>query len=310
MPQTGALDVAHPELPIEVWERVIDVHTEFGTKSCNATVQSSLRVWILVCRAWVPRCRLYLYNEVHITSRENLLAVSKFFHSFPCHAHRVSRLKIVGGGSNQSWISEFPLRLPNLPNLTYLTFKEVDLAQQHPWFPQLLSLLKRCASGTIAFFLYFEDPRHEFDQHTMQIRAVVNAPDCVYSLDRPYKICSSADIARMSMHPCLTSLMNFIVDGDHGFLADLLPTLRFPAQNIGIRIRSSSHCDTACDAARQKLVVWKAISRIFENSSSANVWVYSNEEIDPVYNKMAITGARTLYPMSMIESSPEFDALS
>ena len=130
-----------PELPVEVWEHIIGL---LASRSPSAPDSDSARQDLsrccLVCRAWVPRCRFFLFHELYLDSRRTLSSVATFLKKSPFHADFIRTLKIRGGpGGDQSWISSVPLLLPKLPGLKDLIIVSLDFTQQNPHFYQFFS---------------------------------------------------------------------------------------------------------------------------------------------------------------------------
>ena len=149
------LSINLPNLPIEVWENVIDIVADWGIlyRSEQRRDVASCR---LVCRAWGPRCSLYSFDLITIASREDLQLLSASLRKSPLHAGLVQKLKICGGGAAQDWIATVPLDLPKLPALRDIQFVSVDFKQQHPRFSQYYSLLRR-QSPELNSELYFTE---------------------------------------------------------------------------------------------------------------------------------------------------------
>ena len=270
-----------PVLPLEIWEHVIDMHACYGGSTWELAVKIDLQRWMLVCRAWVPRCRLYLSVEVRIASRDTLEVLSKLWCSSPFHAARVKQLKIVGGQGNQSWISSFPLRLPKLPNFEWLTLEDVDLSQLHPSFARLLSLLRRPSGNQEDIVIEFTGVTGDlFDQQATQLAIIANAlrPTWVLFGGRHWhEIRSVADVTRLNqLSRRLTSAMVFRVDGDVNTLASIRPSWRCSAFQLEIVVDFPSHWETTASGVRRTRVVWTAFSRMCELSEQATLCATEN----------------------------------
>ncbi|THH32795.1 hypothetical protein EUX98_g1380 [Antrodiella citrinella] len=139
-----------PRLPIEICERIIDsvAWSDVNTAEAHEGDEPSLLCCILVCRAWVPRCRFVLsYTEVDLRSHNDLVFFSRFFAVYPHTASNVEQLRIYGRKENEtstydSWFSSVPAMLPALPNLVTLSILDVDLSHQHPNIFMLYSKFK------------------------------------------------------------------------------------------------------------------------------------------------------------------------
>lgn len=100
---------------------------------------------------------------------------------------RVLKLRIGGHKSrlsNQSWISSLPLVLPRLTKLQRLILCDIDLDQQHPEFPRLLSLLApltavsesggttRKAAGSLRLYV---QPVHQLEHAPARYASIARA---------------------------------------------------------------------------------------------------------------------------------------
>ena len=104
----------------------------------------------LVCRAWVPRCRLLLFNEVSVNSQLQLMSLAKFLRESPFHAERVTILNINGEDPDPTWISALPNRLPSLPHLARLHLHAVDFTQQVSCVYQAYSRLRKQSTSRLS----------------------------------------------------------------------------------------------------------------------------------------------------------------
>ena len=236
---------------------------------------ASIQACCLVQRAWIPRCRLYLCRTVHLDSREMLQAASKFFYSSPFHAEKVRGLIIIGGGADQTWISNIPLRLPKLVNLERISFRDVDLSQQHPSFPQVLSR-HRWPKSKQDFVLHVDNTEAELDRQAMQVAAIAGALRATLVECRELEIHSCEEIIRLNGWPRpLTSLMALRMGGELEFLADALCKWQFPARICDIVIQHPSLRDAITDMACQTQVIWSEISRVLKLFKTAYVPIHS-----------------------------------
>lgn len=236
---------------------------------------ASIQACCLVRRAWIPRCRLYLCRTVHLDSRGMLQAASTFFHSSPFHAEKVRGLVVIGRGADQTWISNIPLRLPKLVNLERISFRDVDLSQQHPSFPQLLSR-HRWPKTNQDFVLHVDNTEAELDRQSMQVAAIAVALRATLVECRELEIHSCEEITRLNGWPrSLTSLMVLRVGGEPDFLAEALCKWEFPARTCDIVVQHSSLQDAITDMACQTQVVWSEISRVLKLFKTAYVPILS-----------------------------------
>ena len=123
-----------PYIPLEIWEHIIDQVEPILHKS-------TLRACSLVCRSWVFRFRYRLCSSINLSSKFSLESASKYLKSAPDLPTRVISLVIVGGATDDTWISALPRMMPWLPNLDRLTLRGVDLTCQHPSLQQCFKLL-------------------------------------------------------------------------------------------------------------------------------------------------------------------------
>lgn len=114
------------QLPLEVWDKVID---NIANSSRRDTVACCL-----VCRAFVPRSRFYLYKRFTLQSRTQL---DQFIHTLSNSPILCTRLRFLiinaGNGADQSWVSTVPFRLPlSVSSLSELLLQDVDVSVMHP----------------------------------------------------------------------------------------------------------------------------------------------------------------------------------
>lgn len=150
-------------LPIELWERIIDMTKEdfykdlvpvFSKNATNATrrkvrqqaaaVRRTLSACALVCRSWLPRCRYNLVEALSLHSAEQVTYFAKLLSQSPLLLPRIWVLVIDGQhGMDQSWISMIPDHLPLAQMRLYtLVLRGVDLTQVHPRVYHTLSLYR------------------------------------------------------------------------------------------------------------------------------------------------------------------------
>lgn len=144
-----------PELPIEVWERVIDwIPSEFPKDGdiYNKESRDALYASALVCRSWTPRSQHHLYASVELSDTfqaRSFFANITHYRFFP---GKVRALVIspsrddLQEGSNLipcyfNWIYEaFVVLPPLLTNLLTLTFRRLPIL--HPSFVAMASQFK------------------------------------------------------------------------------------------------------------------------------------------------------------------------
>ncbi|KAH8101641.1 hypothetical protein BXZ70DRAFT_1007463 [Cristinia sonorae] len=130
---TDMTSVEDYELPIELWEQIIDIIAE------ENRVPDLLNC-SLVCREWVSRCRFHLCITAHLFSSADLSSFTGFISSSPLLPTRVrvmrvnSQSSLPAANSSLSWIAHIPLRLSKLPNLESLYLTNIDLERQHSSF--------------------------------------------------------------------------------------------------------------------------------------------------------------------------------
>lgn len=256
-----------PRLPIEVWESVIDILAGYydGFHPLESKARRDVNTCRLVCRAWVPRCRLHLYNEIFLDSRDGLQATSNFLQHSTFHTSRVYALQIRGTGPDQSWIATVPLRLPPLRNLAHIFLIGVDFAQQPPHFYQIYSLL-RTRSQNSGFALHVDEDHLTAKPNRIATLAaalhfpIVHAnPYAVYPLDTP------AQVARIFSWP--QKLRNCTALETRGSLWHLL-------QVLSPWSRPVKHWRIAPQLTRSTLealgvfwpdmrIIWEDVSRVF-----------------------------------------------
>ncbi|KAH8103925.1 hypothetical protein BXZ70DRAFT_673223 [Cristinia sonorae] len=156
------------ELPVEVWERVIDKVSGITQPDFDRIVNpmatpniedfpsfNTLRpIWwptptllhcCLVCHMWVPRARFNLYRNIIIYSRTGLAAILFTISNRPSLTQLIRHIMVAPDSVDQSWVSTAPLLLgPKLdcPRLV-LNFHGLDFAQLHPEFPRSCTLFRR-----------------------------------------------------------------------------------------------------------------------------------------------------------------------
>lgn len=255
-------------LPVEVCERIIDMLAgDYSRTPMDPTTRSNLNTCRLVCRAWVPRCRLHLFDEIFVNSRDALRSLAAFLRASSFHTDRVRILRIYGGGTNQSWISTIPFSLPKLPRLSRLDLIAVDFAQQPPQFYQVFSLLRARS----------QDFRICFDQNdlrAMPARAAtfttaLHLPLVKINPNSSYPVQTAVDVALLKSWPVrLTSCISLETRGTLQALVVVLPAWSRPIMRWKITIQSSLTASLG-ELSRESRRVWKSVARIFAKSTLA-----------------------------------------
>ncbi|KAH8101642.1 kinase-like domain-containing protein [Cristinia sonorae] len=107
------------QLPVEVWEGVID---------CLNGSNASLRACSLVCHDWVHRSRLHLLSDVTISSANALSSFTQLLDTVPKSSTYVRNLSITNSGTDHSWLSLIA-PLPALENLETLQLHDFNIDQ-------------------------------------------------------------------------------------------------------------------------------------------------------------------------------------
>lgn len=258
-----------PELPIEVWEQVIDEVADTNVSAYDS-VRSDLRACHLVCRSWVPRCRLHLFDSLNIDSHDTLQSIASFLQSSSFHADRVHELKIRGGGPDDSWIAVAPLCLPQLHHLRFLHLYSVDLSQQHPRLSQIYSRL-RLLSKESFFYLHVDKAQLSTTPATVStLVTALKAEHLLFNVDTHYPISDTHDVMSVRTLPYqLPSYIWFHTQTSPKNLLDILRAWTLSVRWWDISIQSSP-CEGPGDLPPETRRIWKEISRIFRLSSGDN----------------------------------------
>lgn len=150
-----------PELPIEVWENVIDLvrgklplfvdrpagrnrHNHVRLKQLARQTIAELVACSAVCRTWNTRARLYLFESITLRSGQDLLGFLHHLSNSLILRGRVRALIISNEDScGDSWIYRAVHCLPSrLPNAKSLTLRHINLATLHPHFMRDISLFR------------------------------------------------------------------------------------------------------------------------------------------------------------------------
>lgn len=267
------LPASLPELPVEVWEYVIDIIADFSFESerypLNYGARMDLTSCYLVCRAWGPRCRLYLFREIDIVSRDSLRLLSAFLRNSPFHAGLVRTLNIRGGDAEQSWVPSVPLLLPKLYNLRELSFDCVDFRRQHPRFSQLYSLFRNRGGsdddedvGLSLTLAITPDTMTDTPGQIASLAAVLDAQIFISDSNDStwcHSVQTSFDVMTLnSWTRRLASYIDFKTEGTVQDLLQILPGWRYPVEKWDITILGS----TFEEQPRETWKVWREIARV------------------------------------------------
>lgn len=190
----SSTDQSDIQLPPELWDKVIDLVSSQYSDSRRRDVFACC----LVCRAFTPRCRFQLYQEIDLCSAGNLAQVIDILTQFPALCQRVSYLTINATTSiDQSWVSTVPFRLP-LPRFTIqygltLCLRGIDLSLLHPNTHRAFIRTPRCIAAVVLDDLQYS---------TAQLARFCVLYDHVYanhSNDSP-RLAAVPDIGRLSRY--------------------------------------------------------------------------------------------------------------
>ncbi|KZT01633.1 uncharacterized protein LAESUDRAFT_457146 [Laetiporus sulphureus 93-53] len=120
---SSEVEATVPQLPIEVWENVIDYLWDDD---------STLRRCVLVCRAWYPPSRFHFYTRITIRSVRGVKAYAKMLKQTPELSERAHDMTIVGDwGTDRSALSTAAILLARkLPRLEQL---HIEYSDWNPW---------------------------------------------------------------------------------------------------------------------------------------------------------------------------------
>lgn len=164
-------------IPIEIWERVIDVAANFwdSLDFLSQPRRITLRSYALTCRVWHPRFRYYLfYTSDLLQNADHLSGYVCMLRAHPDLTSFVRQLRISGSfdGAKAHWINALPISLlPLLTNLNHIIFTaQVSnrLAPFHPLFYQALSMFK--AVTEVHYACHTRQPFDEFARFVMAFR--------------------------------------------------------------------------------------------------------------------------------------------
>ncbi|KAH8102958.1 hypothetical protein BXZ70DRAFT_762589 [Cristinia sonorae] len=132
-----------PQLPVEVWEIVIDcVAMEVGHGMFpNRAGREQLVACSLVCQSWVPRSLFHLYEHLEINTADSLEHITYRLFTVRELCIRVETILVkCTPGTDQSWVSLIPLRLTGLTNLKSLLMHRFDFTKKTPNFYEVYRL--------------------------------------------------------------------------------------------------------------------------------------------------------------------------
>ncbi|KAH8092580.1 hypothetical protein BXZ70DRAFT_1039020 [Cristinia sonorae] len=111
-----------PQLPTEIWDRIIDDIRDHSDKRI-------LIACALTCRSWLARVRWHLYQSVRIRSQEEAASVIRILSQHPILGGRMNNITITidNPNDNQQWITLLPLQLAkHVHSLNSIGFTGVD----------------------------------------------------------------------------------------------------------------------------------------------------------------------------------------
>lgn len=155
---TSETATSFPQLPLELWEHIIDIVAENGI---DETTDAMLKC-ILTCRAWVSRCQYHLFSEVVLRSRDHVHQVCKVLSTSPVLRQRVKHIWIdakvnhrgTKNGLDQSWISAAPFQLaPLVSKLRTLKLSNIDFTQLNPTFCQAFTAFAHPIESLYLFYV-------------------------------------------------------------------------------------------------------------------------------------------------------------
>ncbi|TCD69383.1 hypothetical protein EIP91_007730 [Steccherinum ochraceum] len=156
-----------PDVPIEIWEKIIDCVRGGTAMQLRRTLSRSvwweewkvpytklrnartdLAACCLVCRAWVSRCRYHLFQLVSLRSASDVTHLVQLLTQSPALRRRMYAIHIDGrGNSDLSWIYTLPTQLEPFQRnseifIRALLFQQVDIYRLHPNVGRLFSRLQ------------------------------------------------------------------------------------------------------------------------------------------------------------------------
>lgn len=275
-----------PELPVEIWDHVIDTLAGACMSGDDAfqlddEARKELSSCSLVCRAWGPRCRLYLFREIDVISRDSLRSISTFLQKSPSYAGLVEQVNICAKGTDQSWVPTVPLLLPNLSGLYTLSFTSVDFKQQHPRFSQFYSRLRfeQFPAVLVTSDAVASTP--------FQMASLAAALDCEISISDStrgdaYMVQTTSDVMCInSWTPKLASYMRFRTEGTPQELLKILPGWRYPVKTWAVTIEATTE-NSPEELVKETEMVWQEIARVASLRYAVSVDVYT-QGLGPLY---------------------------
>ena len=266
-----------PELPVEIWDHVIDIIADtYGDDGFQLgdEARRELSSCFLVCRAWVPRCRLYLFREIDVISRDSLRSISTFLQKSPAFAGFVEKLNICAEGTDQSWVATVPLLLPNLSGLYTVSFTSLDFRQQHPRFSQFYSSIRFVEYPAV---LVTSDAVASTPFQVASLAAALDAEISISDSTRgdAYMVQTASDIMRInSWTPNLASYMRFRTEGTPQELLKILPGWKYPVKTWTVTIEATTEKSPA-ELVKETRMVWQEIARVASLRYAVSFDVYT-----------------------------------
>ncbi|KAI0789920.1 hypothetical protein C8Q75DRAFT_763181 [Abortiporus biennis] len=139
-----------PELPIEVWEQVIEwaYLQELAIWRLPRNQSHAAATCAQVCRAWVPRSRYYLSRRVEIRSGKDLIQATDALRRWARSGLSIQTLVIwpdpLSDVSKDYWVSSVPIKLSKtLGTVEELIIYFIDLRKVHSIFVSSVGTLGR-----------------------------------------------------------------------------------------------------------------------------------------------------------------------
>ncbi|KAH8093240.1 hypothetical protein BXZ70DRAFT_389299 [Cristinia sonorae] len=215
-----------PQLPVEVWENVIDnIEPLPDALGISLPSRKYLAACSEVCRSWQPRCLFHLYKRLVLSSASDLEAIVRRLEISAGLADRVQFLDLVCKSLNQSWVCLVPLRLPHMKNLQALSIDGLDLTT---------------AIRPPHFYLTFRQLRHE----SLPLSHAPNRPWHLFLKNITYSRYAQVNQLISALNPLNVTLSSQVQP-------ELSPgnspgSLSISATNITITAMSSSQLSAAC----------------------------------------------------------------
>lgn len=126
-----------PRLPLEVCEFIIGFVGYFPDGEWNSEelrgCQLALCSCVLVCRDWVPKSRIHLYEHLRLDNKRKATKLTETLRAFPLLGKHARWLSLNGYNQHDDWFYKVQHHLPRLlPNLTHLLYNRFPAV--HPLF--------------------------------------------------------------------------------------------------------------------------------------------------------------------------------